>query len=156
MNSIKRMHLYIGVFIALFAFSGCVSKYKNTDAHEYATLELISQSEKTLFADDYYAEISDYSHGCEAIESLGVVISDNKTESKVVKIPVGKPLKINANYNLSSYDDITVILTPKNKAHYIIEYIQDNRQFYFYMKKGKQKVDIPDSDIRMFHVRECL
>ncbi len=147
---------YLTILLILFSLSGCVSKYTDTLSHDHATLELISQSETTLFADDYYAEISDYSGGCHNSESLGVVISDNKTKSKAVKIPVGKPLKIRANYNHSSYDDMTFILTPKQKTHYVIEYVQDNRQFYVYIKKGKQKMDIPNSDIRMFHVRECL
>ncbi len=156
MTKMKNITFFLSLTLGLFVFSGCVSKYQNTLSDNAATLELVSQSETTLFADDYYAEISDYSGGCHASESLGVVISDNKTKSKVVKIPVGKPLKIRANYNHSSYDDMSFILTPKQKAHYVIEYVQDNRQFYVYIKKGKQKLDIPASDIRMFHVRECL
>lgn len=156
MTKMKNFLLFIALALTLFLFSGCVSKYQSTLSEDAATLELVSHSETVLFADDYYAEISDYSGGCHTSESLGVVISDSDTKSKRVKIPVGKPLKISASYNHSSYDAVTVILTPRKKTHYLIEYVQADRQFYIYSKKGKQRVDIPKTDIRMFHVRECL
>lgn len=148
--------LHLAMILVLFTLSGCVSKYQNTISDDYATLELVSQSEATLFADDYYAEISDYSGGCNASESLGIVITDSMTKTKTARIPVNKPLKIRANYALSSYDEMSIILTPRQKTHYVIEYVQADRQFYIYIKTGKQRVDIPSSDIRMFHVRECL
>lgn len=156
MTKIINSILHLTMALALFTLSGCVSKYQNTLSNDYAILELVSQSEATLFADDYYAEISDYSGGCNASKSLGVVITDSKTRSKIARVPVNKPLKIRANYAQSSYDDISIILTPKLKTHYVIEYVQAERQFYMYIKKGKQRVDIPASDIRIFHVRECL
>jgi hypothetical protein len=156
MTKINNSRLFIAIILTLFSFSGCVSKYKGTKSHEYATLELTSQTKSALFANDYYAEIADYSKGCNNSESLGVVITDSDTKSKVVKIPVNKPLKIHVNYAHSSYDDISFILTPKQKTHYVVEYVQDDRQFYVYTKVGNKKLDIPDANIRMFHVRECL
>lgn len=156
MTNIKSSRLFITSIVTVLSLSGCVSKYQSTDSPDYATLELISKSNTMFFADNYYAEIDDYSKGCNNTESLGVVISDSDVKSKVVKIPIGIPLKIHANYAHSSYDDISFILTPKKNAHYVVEYVQDSRQFYVYTKVGNKKLDIPDANIRMFHVRECL
>lgn len=151
----KKFIYTISLIIIGLLFTGCVTHYKDVKHKKHANLQLISQSED----DDsqyYYAEISDYSKGCEDISSLGYLVTDTQTSSRTAKVPVDKPLHINVKYTMKPYGDITFILRPEKDRHYIVEFREKEKTYHVYSKEGKKVYDVPKSRLRMFHVRECL
>ncbi len=153
----------------LLLFGGCgIKPYVDVTSKEYATLQLIPKSKTLIFTDDYYAIIEDYSKGCEKEKMLGVVMTDSDTPSRIVKLPVDVPLKINVNYRIesgnSSFTDYTTfILTPEAGREYIVEYVRkeismfETKSDYFtYMRYNGKAMDIPKERIRSFSMaQEC-
>lgn len=164
----KSLLFFVTVFIALL-LSGCgIKPYVDVTSKDYATLQLVPKSETLIFADDYYAIIEDFSKGCKDSVMLGMVMTDSDTPSRIVKLPVKKPLLITTKYVVTSgnstFTDYTqFVLTPEKNRDYIVEYVktdvdffQTTSDFHTYMKKGKEILDIPSSSIRSFsHAREC-
>lgn len=136
-------------------FTGCVTHYKDVKNDKHASLKLISKSIDDD-SDYYYAEISDYSKGCQEMTSLGYLVTDTQTSSRMAKVPVDKPLHINVKFTLEPHGDITFILIPEKNRHYIVEFREKEKTYHVYSKAGKKVYDVPESRLRMFHVRECL
>jgi hypothetical protein len=158
----KSLLLFGSAMIALL-LAGCGTRpYVDVESKEYATLQLIPKSETMIFTDDYYAIIEDFSKGCEDRVVLGKVATDSDTPSRVVKIPVEKPLLITAYYRISDLNtDYTeysrFILTPEKNRHYIVEYMKKEISFFqtisdfdVYMQEGDKKLKISDSRMRAF------
>lgn len=169
----KKSLFLVSAIIALL-FSGCGLKpYVDVTSKDYATLQLVPKSKTLIFKDDYYANITDFSDGCDYNHDksyLGAVKTDSDTPSRVVKIPSEKPLLINANYvvesNGNTYVEYNVfLLTPKKNKNYIVEYVKKDlglfkgtiSDFYVYEKVGDKEVKIPKSRIvRSFdYSKEC-
>ena len=166
----KLGSLFFGA-VAAFVLTGCGAKpYVDTDAKEYATFQIVPHSETLIFTDDYYALIDDYSKGCSESKTLGIVETDSDTPSRVVKLPVGKPMLIGVYYkiealdNSSSYTEYTkYVLTPRKDKHYVVSYVRKDLSFFetmsdfdIYMEEGDKKVDVPASDVREFDwATEC-
>ncbi|PHR58082.1 MAG: hypothetical protein COA44_04025 [Arcobacter sp.] len=151
----KNFIYTLNLIILSFLFTGCVTHYKNVKSKQHASLQLISKS----ISDDsdyYYADISDYSKGCQDMVSWGYLVADTQTSSKTVKVPVDKALHINVRYTMKPHGNITFILRPQKNKHYIVEYIEKEKTYHVYSKEGNKIYDVPKSRLRMFHVRECL
>ena len=165
----KQSIVFLGSVVIALLLTGCgVKPYVDVTSDEYATLQLIPKSETLIFSDDYYCIIEDYSKGCKDSVMLGLVMTDSDTPSRVVKLPVKKPLLITAKYVVTSgnstFTDYTqFILTPEKKRDYIVEYVKTDvdffrttSDFHTYMKKGGKVLDIPDANIHSFsYAKDC-
>ncbi len=148
-----RNHVFISLLFALL-FSGCVSHYQDVRGDNYATLQLVAQNAKE--SDYFFAELSDYSKACQGMTSLGHLVTDTQTSSRVVKIAAEKPLQVHVRYTLESYGEISFILTPQKGKHYKVAYDEDEKRYHVYTEQADKLEDIPESRLRLFHVRECM
>lgn len=165
----KRSLLFLGTITMAMLFTGCGFKqYVDVKSDDYATLQLVSKSETSLFTDEYYAIISTYEQRCKnSIHAGKILETDSDTPSRIVKIAVEKPIKLNVNYKIESFNSMQIeraqyILIPEKNKHYIVEYIRKDigsqtlSDYNIYEFDGKNKVRIPDSRIRVFDPeKEC-
>lgn len=164
----KRSLLFIAsVFVALL-LTGCggVKPYVDVTTSDYATLQLTSTTDTNGIGEDLTVYI-DYLNCTDSVE-LGKVETEINTPSRIIKIPVEKPLWINVRYvyqilyDSATYTD-TFVLTPEKNKHYVVKYVSKDLSFtqalrdidVFMLENGKP-VDIPSSRIRGFsYAKEC-
>jgi hypothetical protein len=157
---LKVSLLFFGLVMSLL-LAGCGARpYVDVKSGDYATLQLVPKSETVIFTDDFYVFIDDFSKGCDDIGEMGIVKTDSDTKSRVVKLPVDKPLRLSAYYKIESFNETykeytQFMLTPEKNRHYIVEYMRKDislfetmSDFDVYMQEGDKKMDIPASRIR--------
>ena len=156
----KLSLLFVGTILAL-VLSGCGAKpYVDVTSKDYATLQLVPKSKTLIFSDDYYAFIDDMSKGCDGIDPMGMIMTDSDTPSRVVKLPVEKPLRITVDYRIESGNSVYTeymqfMLVPEKNRHYVVEYMRKDvglfetmSDFDVYMQEGDKKLDVPSDRIR--------
>jgi len=162
----KKISLLLGVIVAL-SLTGCVKLYKDVKSDEFATYQMQTKGAPFYWNDSYYVTIYDYSKGCNDMVELGLISAGFGSSTEIAKIPAETPLLFKVTYlmfkgNSEYRENTNFILTPENAKHYIVEYEKEevdgdvNSQFYVYMKNGENAMDIPDSRIRPFKVRDCM
>lgn len=155
--------------IAAFALTGCFTKpYVDVKTNNYATIQLVPESETLLFADEYYAFLRDYrilrsKKECDYDNSsLGMIETDSDTPSRIAKITAEKPILLNVNYTVhsgnSTFTEYTNIwLRPAKHRHYVVVYKKKSinlfrsvSDFSVYEKRGKKRVRVPSSRVATF------
>ncbi len=165
--------------VAMFGLSGCYPQpYVDVKTSEYATIQFIPESKAWLFSDTCRMHITDFSKGCKgqgmlpSDGELGYIETDNKTPSRIAKIPANIPLKIVVNYisnkpsllgsKTIEYTDF--VLTPEKGVNYKVKYtkkdITSSRSvsgYSIYIQQGNTIKEVPASRIREFDpVKECF
>jgi hypothetical protein len=155
--------------IAAFALTGCFTKpYVDVKTNNYATIQLVPESETLLFKDEYYAFLRDYrilrsKKECDYDNSnLGIIETDSDTPSRIAKITAEKPILLNVNYTVrsgqSTFTEYTNIwLRPAKHRHYIVVYKKKSinlfrsvSDFAVYEKRGNKRVRVPSSRVATF------
>jgi hypothetical protein len=165
----KKYLSYSAIIFVLF-LTGCGAKpYVDVTTKDFATLQLVPKSETLLFTDDYYAFFYQHTKGCKNDIPLGVLTTDSDTPSRIIKIPVNKPLQVNVNYRIESGNSVyteyaNFILVPEKNRHYIFEYARKDRglferalsEFDAYIMDDGKMIRIDPSRIRNFDPsKEC-
>ena len=168
---IKKILLFT---IAVFALTGCFSKpYVDVKTPEYATVQLVPDSETLIFKDTYRVFITDYNQmkskpQCKGGGALGHVETDSDTPSRAFKVPSDKALLFNAEYVVqsgnSTFTEYTMfVLTPQKYKEYVIIYQKKNlnlfksvSDFSILEKRGDKLFPVPESRIRTYSPqKEC-
>lgn len=156
----KKSLLLLGIVMVLLTGCGGAKPYVNMnieiESDDYATLQLIAFSKTPLFAEDFYADMSDYTKGCNDMIELGKMYTNSDTPSKLAKIPSEKPIFIHAVYkNNIMNSSVDFILTPEKNKQYVLEYVRLNDKYTLYQLEGSEKNNVPGSRIRNFNLSEC-
>lgn len=155
----KTGSILLGLLTVLI-FAGCGARpYADVKSKDYATLQLVPHSSTLIMSDDFYANVFDETDGCKKEVSLGQILTDSDTPSRVVKLPVDKYLYINVFYDVRQLDNsvsdrywIEFMLKPQKGKHYVIAYVKKDvslldsvNDFDVYMVENGKKVDVPSS-----------